>query len=134
MPPTATAKKTVKKKILLKDKQTKDLNEFELDDLRISRDTQLLYEHEACANLKPPNIKPEAICVRQRYGRTIKKATKLESLDIRQAKAWLCLSCLVPQYGNLRRHEIFRCPCRGKDHKGLYPMNALGTDIERNPR
>jgi hypothetical protein len=34
MPPTATAKKTVKKKILLKDKQTKDLNEFELDDLR----------------------------------------------------------------------------------------------------
>jgi hypothetical protein len=72
--------------------------------------------------------------VRQRYGRTIKKATKLTTLDIRRAKAWLCLSCLVPQYGNLKRHEISRCPCKGKDHKGMYPMNALGTDIEREPR
>lgn len=46
---------------------------------------------------------------------------------------WLCLECFIPQLNNLRRHERERCYHRDKQNlKGLYPMNALGTDIERD--
>jgi hypothetical protein len=51
MPP-----KKNKKITLLKDKATKDLNEFELDDLRVARDVKTRYMHEAHAYVKPPNI------------------------------------------------------------------------------
>ena len=51
----------------------------------------------------------------------------------KQTRGWLCLMCKVPQFGNLRRHERERCIHKHHpQHKGFYPMNAYGTDIERD--